>query len=412
MDRFLIKTYLVLAFLLNGGQHFLFGQTGNPIKITITSAGDSLSQVLHQIENKYPVKFYIDPSSHYHRVVSSFNFINTPLDEALQKLLTGTNLGYIEFESYLVIISDSVRLNSNQFNDYFKRKKSIVENAIEYAIVIGRPDSINRSGLALIRGTIIDGTTDSVLRNMNIKLNDPDTTLKSSRSGNFNIMVPVGIHILTIESDEFQSFQQTLKVYSDGAIVIKLFANAFSLPEVVIAGSAQRRLENAVAGVAELTIKEIKRLPSLLGETDVLKALLTLPGVSNTGEVGSGYNVRGGNIDQNLILQEGAFHLNPTHVLGLFSAFNPDAIKNVTLYKGYIPAQYGGRTSSVLNIKLKDPDYKKWSVFGGIGPISSKLFLEGPIIKDRTSFFIGSRFTYSDWVLKLVRDPNLKNSSA
>ncbi|MEO5582055.1 MAG: TonB-dependent receptor plug domain-containing protein, partial [Saprospiraceae bacterium] len=149
-----------------------------------------------------------------------------------------------------------------------------------------------------------------------------------------------------------------------------------------------------------------------LGETDVLKALLTLPGVSNTGEVGSGYNVRGGNIDQNLILQEGAFHLNPTHVLGLFSAFNPDAIKNVTLYKGYIPAQYGGRTSSVLNIKLKDPDYKKWSVFGGIGPISSKIFLEGPIIKDRTSFFIGSRFTYSDWVLKLVRDPNLKNSSA
>ena len=312
----------MLVILLVGGQHLLFSQAPSSYLINVESKGDSLVRILREIENKHYIKFYFDPAVKFNQIVSEFKLIDSPTDVVLNRLLESSGLAYLEFEPYLYVISDASRLNNNQFTEYFKRKKSIEEHVSETAIIIGRPDSINRSGVAHLKGTVIDGGTDSLVRNIKIQIAGFDT-FTSDKKGHFEIIIPVGIHVLTIETDEFQTFQQPLKIYNDGFIDIRLSANAYALPEVVIGGSAQRRLENAVAGVAELTIKEIKRLPSLLGETDVLKALLTLPGVSNTGEVGSGYNVRGGNIDQNLILQEGAFHLNPSHVLGLFSAFNP-----------------------------------------------------------------------------------------
>ncbi len=401
----------MLAFLLIS-QHFLLSQTVDTLHVSMISKVGSLSSILAEMSSNYNVKFYFDPKVDTGKVIATEAILNLPLRDALNQILNKSGFAFLEYEPYLYIISDESRLNSNQFTEYFKRKKSIEENTLEVNSTIGKPDSINRSGIAKVFGIISNGANDSALYNVAIRIADLDTIVKTDRQGQYSMTLPVGIHLLTIETEVFQPLQRRIKVYGNGSLDIKLFESALMLPEVVISGSAQQRMENAQAGVSELSIKEIKRLPSLLGEADVLKALLTLPGVSNTGEVGSGYNVRGGNIDQNLILQDGVFYLNPSHVLGLFSAFNPDAIKNVTLYKGNVPAQFGGRTSSVLDIKLKDPDYEKWKVFGGIGPISSKIFIEGPIIEDRTSFFVGGRFTYSDWVLKLVRDPNLKNSSA
>lgn len=413
MNKFLTNISLVLTFLLPGCQHFLFGQQSAQFNITIHHRDSStLKDVLDKLSGLYPVKIYTDPALDPLRKVGPAEITNLPALEGLNKLLDGTGYIAIEYLPYIFLIGDESKLNNAVFSDYYIKKRALQENTDEVNIVIGRSDSINRSGKALVRGMLMNGNTDSAVANIILKFIDLDTLVKTNRYGLFELNIPVGIHTLTIEADDFQPMQRSIKVYSDGNIIIKLFENSLMLPEVVIGGSAQQRLENAQAGQSMMTVKEIKRLPTLLGEVDVLKALLTLPGVSNTGEVGSGYNVRGGNIDQNLILQDGVFYLNPSHVLGLFSAFNPDAIKNVTLFKGNVPAQYGGRTASVLDIKLKDPDDQKWSVFGGIGPISSKLFIEGPIVKDKTSFFVGTRFTYSDWVLKLVRDPNLKSSSA
>ena len=413
MDKFLTNISLVLTFLLPGCQHFLFSQQSDHFNISVHQYdSSSLKDILHKLTDQYPVRIYTDPAVDPGKSVGPAEISDLPALEGLNKLLTGTGYKAIEYLPYIFVISEESRLNQAVFNDYFIKKKTLQESTDEVHIIIGRSDSINRSGKAIVRGLLINGNTDSTVANISIKVMDLDTIIKTNRYGMFEFNASVGIHTLTIEAEDFQPMQRSIKVYSDGNLIIKLFENSLMLPEVVIGGSAQQRLENAQAGQSILTVREIKRLPSLLGETDVLKALLTLPGVSNTGEVGSGYNVRGGNIDQNLILQDGVFYLNPSHVLGLFSAFNPDAIKNVTLFKGNVPAQYGGRTASVLDIKLKDPDEQKWAVFGGIGPISSKLFVEGPIIRDRTSFFIGTRFTYSDWVLKLVRDPNLKNSSA
>jgi len=147
--------------------------------------------------------------------------------------------------------------------------------------------------------------------------------------------------------------------------------------------------------VNKLSISTIKKMPVVLGEVDVLKSILLLPGVTNAGEGASGFNVRGGGADQNLILLDEATIFNSSHVFGFFSVFNPDAIKDLKLYKGGIPARFGGRASSVLDIYQKDGNSKGFHVNGGIGLISSRILAEGPIVKDKGSFLIGGRSSYA-----------------
>ena len=149
-----------------------------------------------------------------------------------------------------------------------------------------------------------------------------------------------------------------------------------------------------------------------MGEIDVIKSTLLLPGVQSVGEGASGFNVRGGNADQNLILINQAPVFNPSHLFGFFSVFNPDVIKSFDLYKGGIPARYGGRLSSVLDIAMKDGNKRELVGSGGISPLTARFTVEGPIQKNRSSFILGGRSTYSDWILRRLPDPNLRNSKA
>lgn len=404
----LIQVLVVMIYC----QHFLFSQNTDPPIISVDCQGLTIAKIIGEIEYNYPYKVYIHQPSILLSKIRTNSCNPAEIEIFLANLLIGTGYGYLRYDDRVFVVADSNRLNRENFEKYFSKKNEIENNFSEKAGIIGHPDSISRAGTATIKGLVIDGKTDSVIIGAYVKIMNTPIATATELDGSFELKLDIGAHLLNVESSQYHTYQSPIKVYGNGYIVVKLYSSSIELPELVIGASARSRLESVNAGIAELNLKEIKRLPTLLGETDVLKALLTLPGVSNTGEVGSGFNVRGGNIDQNLIQQDGVFYLNPSHVLGLFSAFNPDAIKQVTFYKGHVPAQFGGRTSSVLDIKLKDPNYSKWSVFGGIGPISSKIFIDGPLVKDRTSLFIGSRFTYSDWVLKLLRDPNLKNSKA
>ena len=163
-------------------------------------------------------------------------------------------------------------------------------------------------------------------------------------------------------------------------------------------------------GVEKLTPKDIKQIPLLFGEQDLVKAIQLLPGVKSAGEGNAGFYVRGGSADQNLILLDEAPVYNASHLLGFFSVFNSDAVKDVTLYKGGMPAEFGGRISSVLDVKMNDGNQKKLGVLGGIGLISSRLTVEAPVVKDRSSFIISARRTYADVFLKLARDTNIRKS--
>jgi hypothetical protein len=186
------------------------------------------------------------------------------------------------------------------------------------------------------------------------------------------------------------------------------------LQEVVITGEAEdRNVKSAEMSVARLDIKQINKIPAMFGEVDVIRAIQLLPGVTTVGEGASGFNVRGGNIDQNLILLDEAPVYNSSHLFGFFSVFNPDAVKDVKLIKGGIPAQYGGRVSSILDVRMKEGNIKKLAVTGGIGSVFSRLSIEAPVIKDRASFIIAMRRSYLDALIKpfLPAKNELKNAS-
>jgi len=158
--------------------------------------------------------------------------------------------------------------------------------------------------------------------------------------------------------------------------------------------------------VNKLTIQEIKKMPAVMGETDILKSILQLPGVTNAGEGASGFNVRGGAADQNLILLDEALLYNSSHLFGFFSVFNSDAIKDLKLYKGGIPARFGGRVSSVLDIYQKEGNSNEFHMNGGIGVISSRILAEGPIEKGKSSFLVAGRSSYAHLFLKLTDNKN------
>jgi hypothetical protein len=172
-----------------------------------------------------------------------------------------------------------------------------------------------------------------------------------------------------------------------------------SLKAVVVTTERRSNVRGTQMGVDRLNIRNIKQVPTVLGESDILRVVLTLPGVTSVGEASTGFNVRGGSADQNLILLNDATIYNPSHLFGFFSAFNTDVVKGVELYKSAIPEKYGGRLSSVLDVSTRDGNSKKLSGTGGIGLLTSRLALEGPINKEKTTFILGGRTTYSDWLL-------------
>lgn len=189
--------------------------------------------------------------------------------------------------------------------------------------------------------------------------------------------------------------------------------DAIQLNQVVIRdANARKNLDNPVMGLNTLSPLEIKELPRLMGSADIVKAIMTLPGISNPGEGSTGFYVRGGNVDQNLVLLDGSMILNVSHVLGFFSVFNPDIVGRLNLYKGQLPAKFGGRLASVLEIETKDPAFEKTKAQGGVGLVLSQLMLETPLIRDKTAILISGRYAYPDWFLKQTRNNDIRSSKA
>ncbi|HLY70938.1 MAG TPA: TonB-dependent receptor, partial [Puia sp.] len=230
--------------------------------------------------------------------------------------------------------------------------------------------------------------------------------------GYYALTLPRGRHTIKISSVGMRDTKRQVIVYSDGKLNIEMQDFVQSLKAVIVGAEKTSNIKGLQMGVERLNIKMIKQVPVVFGEADVLRTVLTLPGVTSVGEASTGFNVRGGSADQNLILFSDATIYNPSHLFGFFSAFNPDVVKDVELYKSSIPEKYGGRLSSVLDVTTRDGNKKKFSGVGGVGPLTSRLTLEGPIVNDKTSFILGGRTTYSDWILKNIPNQEYHNSRA
>lgn len=260
----------------------------------------------------------------------------------------------------------------------------------------------------ILNGVIKDASNNETLNGVNILFPGLSTGTVTNEYGFYSIRLPKGEHRMIISFLGFSSVERSISINESTVANFNLEPTSENLEEVVITEDFERtNISKPELSVNKLEIATIQKLPVIFGEVDIIKSLLLLPGVSNAGEGSSGYNVRGGAVDQNLILLDEATIYNASHLFGLFSVFNPDAIKNLKLYKGGIPANYGGRVSSVLDMYQKDGNSKKFEANGGIGLISSRLLAQGPIVKDKSSFLIGGRSSYAHLFLKLTDNENL-----
>ncbi len=257
-----------------------------------------------------------------------------------------------------------------------------------------------------LSGTISDNKTNETLIGVNINLKGTNYSTITNEYGFYSLTLPKGNYDLIISYVGFETIEEQIALNQNIKKNYFLTETGELLEEVVITEKTKINIKKPEMSVNKLSIAQIKQMPVVLGEVDVIKSLLFLPGVTNAGEGQSGFNVRGGGADQNLILLDEATIYNSSHLFGFFSVFNPDAIKDLKLYKGGIPARFGGRASSVLDIYQKDGNSKKFSMNGGIGLISSRLLAEGPIVKDKGSFLIGGRGSYAHLFLKLADNDN------
>lgn len=264
-----------------------------------------------------------------------------------------------------------------------------------------------------VSGTIKQKSTGKTLPRAAVYVVETGYGTVADTMGRYTVLVPKGTYYINFSYQGFFTRRDKITVSENMIYDVELEEKMNELEEVTIsANSATQNLKRLETGVTNLSIKNIRKIPTLLGEIDVIKSLFSLPGVASVGEGASGFNVRGGNIDQNLILMDEAPVFNASHLMGFFSVFNPDALRDMNFYRGGIPAQYGGRTASVLNINLKDANAQKLAVSGGLGLVSSRLMIESPIIKDKWSFYVASRFSYVDYLFKLVKNKNVQNTTA
>lgn len=265
-----------------------------------------------------------------------------------------------------------------------------------------------------ISGNIKDAATGEVLIGASVRINKiTNSGAVSNAYGFYSLAVPTGNNTIVISYVGYTTISQQIAVSKDTVLNIRLNPSN-SLAEVVINSKASRSNANILSpqmGVEKLDMSQINNVPVLLGERDILKTITLLPGVEAAGEGNTGFYVRGGSSDQNLILLDEAIVYNASHLFGFFSTFNSDAIKDVSLYKGGMPAQYGGRLSSVLDVKMDEGNDKDYSAEGGIGLISSRIKVEGPIVRDKGSFMISARRTYIDAFLKASSDTSIRGST-
>ena len=259
-----------------------------------------------------------------------------------------------------------------------------------------------------LSGTIADVGSKETLIGASVYIKELEMAVSTNASGFYSVSLPAGTYTVQVSFVSYGTTETKIVLTKNTKKNFTLASSSEELQEVVISQNNSKRanIKSPEMSVAKLTAADIKKMPAVLGEVDVIKSLMQLPGVTNAGEGASGFNVRGGAADQNLVLLDDANLFSSSHLFGFFSVFNSDAIRDLNLYKGGVPARYGGRVSSVLDINQREGNTDDYHAQGGIGLISSRLVAEGPINKGKGSFLVGGRTSYAHLFLKLADNDN------
>ena len=348
-------------------------------------------------------------------------------EATLKAALAGTGFNYTIDPSGRIFITKDAIIQTSLPPDYFSRLRTPVNPNQEAGVpaktktepaattenkvyTIGQKGSQGAS--AILNGYIRDIKSGEPMSGASVSVEDLNLGVATDQYGFFSITIPKGRHVLKITSLGMKETRRQIQIEGNGKLDIEVKEDVTSLKTAVIVAQKQSNVRGMRMGVEKLNIKTIRQIPAIFGEVDILRSLLTLPGVTSVGEGTAGFNVRGGSADQNLILLNDMTLYNPTHLFGFFSAVDAEVVRGLELYKSAIPEKFGGRISSVMDVSTRDGNSKKFTGSAGIGPLTSKLTLEGPLGSDKTTFLLGGRITYSDWLLKQIDNPAFKNSQA
>jgi len=416
---------VLMAFLLLAGS--LFAQN-KQIVIDKTYNALSWGQFVEKAESNYSLHFFYEDSllANLKMQVDKSETLNQVLNSNLQPLklsftIEGKNIFVYKGKAIKTVLSEKFFETSSNTNNYLDESQKEA-NIHEYLstrkalltknIVVG-----DRKAGAGRESFTVDGfvkqTEDGLpIIGASLYFEELETGTTTNELGYFSLNLKKGRYSLKVNSIESNEEKYQLEVLSDGRIELYLDKKIYSLNEVVIRSDAEDNVRGTQMGFDKISAKSIKEIPSVMGERDIVKVALLLPGVQSVGEGASGYNVRGSPADQNVFYLDNVPVYNTSHLFGFFTAFTPDAISDFKLYKSNIPAKYGGRLSSIFDITAKEGNKKRFSLRGGISPITGSFMVEGPFAKDKSSYLVAVRSTYSDWILKLIDNYEIQNSKA
>jgi hypothetical protein len=391
--------------------------------------GYRFSQLVQEIENQTPYHIYYD-SADVDSLEIHLHANELTIAELFDSVFKNTQIRYSLGPEYQVFVIKQFTIQSALPKNFFNtnitdtaqsallseepviQKISVKISPENKLYEVGTKNGKTAALRPTMAGYVRDARNGEAIMGVNITVDTLSITRTTDQFGYYSLTLSQGRHLIRFSSVGMKDTRRQVVVYSDGKLNVDLEEFVASLKTVIVSAEKTSNTKSVQMGVSRLNIQTIKQTPVVFGEADVLRVLLTLPGVTSVGEGSNGFNVRGGAADQNLILYNDATVYNPTHVFGFFSAFDPDLVKGVELYKSAIPEKYGGRLSSVLDVDVKDGNNKKWTGTAGISPLTGKFSIEGPLNKDKTSIIAGFRTTYSDWLLRQIPSSSYTNSTA
>ena len=390
-------------------------------RISWTARDITFEEFVSEAEKLYNVKFFYK-DEWVKDIAPTVREGSYTLSELLAEVFSGTSVYHYIDNNYVILTSnfaikdirEPVVNEEDKFIPSMDYSNDQDESMISgnMFIDVGNPTDRNKGGRVALTGYITDRDTKQPVSGVTVYVLKESAGSISNQYGYYSITLPRGSHLLQYTFIGMKEKQVSVNLNGTGELNIEMNSMLIPIKETVISAEKNVMFQRFEVGMEKINISSFKLLPSPMGEADIFKSVLLIPGVQSVGEGSSGFNVRGGSADQNLILLYGAPIYNASHLFGFFSAVNSEIIKDVTLYKGGIPARYGGRISSVMDIVPQDGNRKEFAGKAGISPVTTQLLIEGPLIKDKLTYMLAGRTTYSNWVMHLFDNPSLRNSSA
>ncbi|SDB64835.1 Outer membrane receptor proteins, mostly Fe transport [Flavobacteriaceae bacterium MAR_2010_188] len=419
--------YYFLLFVSSLG----FAQSGKNL-ISFSFSDLRTPQILDSISKTNDLKiFYLE--SWFDQNKHSGEYNNVSLDSLLEDLLDKSSINYFRFNDSTYVLTQNNRIYESLPPNFFQKSNSentsqndkvIVSSPVFVAqandledreietIRIGVENPNSKKQTYKLSGYIIDEESGRPVQDIAILITNRNRGTVTDEKGYYELNLPQGIQEFKTQFIGMKPVRKRIILYNDGELNLNVKEGVEQLVEVVVEADRYENVEEVITGTNRIDSEESKDIPVVLGERDILQVAATLPGISRSGEGAIGLNVRGGKADQNQFLLNSAIVYNPTHFFGIFQALNPFVTDHVDIYKGSIPVEFGGRLSSVFDIKTVAGDTEKLKGQGSIGPVTANLAFEIPVKEKRSSFVVGGRATYSDWILKALDEESLKNSEA